>query len=133
MPQYFDNNPDLASKPKYISFTIQERDFSFKSDIGVFSKNQVDEGTKAFLKVLLTRPLSGKILDMGCGYGALGLTLASFFPQSTFVLADVNERALELAQENQKKAPPRKCYLYIEQHLRKHYRFIPFNCDKPAN
>lgn len=103
MPQYFDNNPDLASKPKYISFTIQERNFSFKSDIGVFSKNQVDEGTKAFLKVLLTRPLSGKILDMGCGYGALGLTLASFFPQSTFVLADVNERALELAQENQKR------------------------------
>lgn len=48
MPQYFDNNPDLASKPKYISFTIQERDFSFKSDIGVFSKIKWTREQKLF-------------------------------------------------------------------------------------
>ena len=52
---------------------------------------------------LLSRPLFGKILDLGSGYGALGLTLALFNPNCQFVLADVNERALALAKENQKR------------------------------
>ena len=103
MPQYFDNVPELDSKKKTISFTIKERTIAFVSDIGVFSKDKVDEGTIAFLKVLLSRPLYGKILDLGCGYGALGLTLATFNPNCHFVLADVNERALALAKENQKR------------------------------
>lgn len=103
MPQYFDNVPELASKKKTISFVIKDKEISFVSDIGVFSKDKVDEGTIAFLKVLLSRPLFGKILDLGSGYGALGLTLALFNPNCQFVLADVNERALALAKENQKR------------------------------
>lgn len=103
MPQYFDNVPELASKKKTISFVIKDKEISFVSDIGVFSKDKVDEGTIAFLKMLLSRPLFGKILDLGSGYGALGLTLALFNPNCQFVLADVNERALALAKENQKR------------------------------
>lgn len=103
VPQYFDNVPELSSKKRTISFSIKEKEISFISDIGVFSKDKVDEGTIALLKVLLSRPLFGKILDLGSGYGALGLTLASFNSDCQFVLADINERALALAKENQKR------------------------------
>ncbi len=103
VPQYFDNIPGLSSKPRIIQFDINGVELSFQSDNGVFSKEQVDEGTKALLKVLFSFPLQGKILDLGCGYGALGLTLAYFIPTSTFVLTDINERAIALTQINIKR------------------------------
>lgn len=98
--QYFDNNPDLKSKPNWINFEIAERSFSLKTDYGVFSKKQVDEGSYAFLKVLLKQDIHGRILDLGCGYGTIGIVLASFYPSAKFVMADVNMRACELAHEN---------------------------------
>lgn len=100
MPQYFENDSSLKSSPKLISYDIYERHFTLKTDLGVFSKNSIDEGTYAFLKVLVPLHLQGHILDVGCGYGALGLTLASFIPNARFVLVDVNERALELTKDN---------------------------------
>lgn len=100
MPQYFDDNPLLESKPKTIKYEINGHAFSLKSNLGVFSKDKVDEGTQALLKVLLPRPFQGKILDVGCGYGALGLTLATFFPKAKFVLCDISIRAINLCREN---------------------------------
>lgn len=102
MPQYFDNIPELPSERRKLSLTIFDTTFTFMSDNGVFSKNQVDVGSCALLKVVLSTPLQGKILDLGCGYGVIGLTLAYFHPQATFVLADINDRALALANENKK-------------------------------
>lgn len=102
MPQYFDNIPELPSERRKLSLTIFDTTFTFMSDNGVFSKNQVDVGSRALLKVVLSTPLQGKILDLGCGYGVIGLTLAYFHPQATFVLADINDRALALANENKK-------------------------------
>lgn len=102
MPQYFDNIPELPSEKRRLSLTIFDTTFTFMSDNGVFSKNQVDVGSCALLKVVLSTPLQGKILDLGCGYGVIGLTLAHFHPQATFVLADINDRALALANENKK-------------------------------
>ncbi len=103
MSHYFENDSDLASKPKVIEYDIFSRHFQLKTDLGVFSKNQIDEGTYAFLKVLIPLELTGNILDVGCGYGALGLTLASFSPHAHFTLIDVNARALALTHENIKK------------------------------
>lgn len=102
MPQYFDNIPELPSERRKLSLTIFDTTFTFMSDNGVFSKNQVDVGSCALLKVVLSTPLQGKILDLGCGYGVIGLTLAYFHPQATFMLADINDRALALANENKK-------------------------------
>lgn len=103
MSQYFENDDSIKSSPRSIEYDIFNNHFSLKTDLGVFSKNGIDEGTYAFLKVLITLQLKGRILDVGCGYGALGLTLASFIPSSDFVLVDVNDRALNLASENIKR------------------------------
>lgn len=100
MSQYFENDKSIKSSPRVIDYEIFNRHFSLKTDLGVFSKNNIDEGTYAFLKVLIPLKLQGRILDVGCGYGALGLTLASFIPETTFTLIDVNERALELTKFN---------------------------------
>ena len=103
MSQYFENDDSIKSSPRSIEYDIFNNHFSLKTDLGVFSKNGIDEGTYAFLKVLIPLQLKGRILDVGCGYGALGLTLASFIPSSDFVLVDVNDRALNLASENIKR------------------------------
>lgn len=100
MSHYFVNDASLESKPKMINYVIEGRSFSLKTDAGVFSKDRIDEGTFIFLGTLLKLKLSGRILDVGCGYGALGLTLAQFLPASQFVLIDVNARAVALCNEN---------------------------------
>ena len=100
MPQYFEKNENLIEKPMIVKYEFLGKSFSLHTNTGVFSKDKIDDGTYAFLKVLVPRHLSGKILDVGCGYGALGLTLASFEPEAYFTLIDVNDRALELCKKN---------------------------------
>ena len=100
MSHYFQNDPNLASNLHKISFDINEIHMSLWTDNGVFSKSRVDEGSFAFLKVLLPLGLSGKILDLGCGYGTIGLTIAMASPQASITLADINTRALALCEKN---------------------------------
>ncbi|MCQ3035159.1 MAG: class I SAM-dependent methyltransferase [Bacilli bacterium] len=102
MAHYYDSEPQSASKIRDIKFEINGREITLKSDNGVFSKNRVDEGSLAFLKVLLPLSLTGRILDLGCGYGTIGLTIAIFSPTASLTLADINKRALALCEENAK-------------------------------
>lgn len=74
----------------------------FTSDAGVFSKKEVDFGTNLLLETYRLPQKSGDILDVGCGYGPIGLTLAKENSDRHFFLVDVNERALELADLNAK-------------------------------
>ena len=100
MSHYYQNDPNLASNLHKISFDIGEIHMSLWTDNGVFSKSRVDEGSFAFLKVLLPLGLSGKILDLGCGYGTIGLTIAMASPEASITLADINTRALALCEKN---------------------------------
>ena len=102
MGHYYDSDPQSASKIREIKFEIYGREVTLKSDNGVFSKNRIDEGSLAFLKVLLPLNLTGKILDLGCGYGTIGLTIAMFCKDARVDLADINKRALALCEENAK-------------------------------
>ena len=101
--QYFDNNEDLKSKKREISVVLKDITYSFISDNGVFSKGEVDYGSIALLKVLLNQNMSGDILDIGCGYGTIGLILAKNNLESSFTLIDINVRACALARENAKR------------------------------
>ncbi len=104
MGQYFTNDPTIISRERIISFEINGKQFDFISDNGVFSKGKIDTGSAVFLKTIMKNYLlSGKILDLGSGYGTIGLILASFYHDATFLLADINTRACNLARENAKR------------------------------
>lgn len=100
MPQYFDNNENLSSRKREISVSIYGHDYSFISDNGVFSKSEIDYGSIALLKVLLKEKIKGQILDIGCGYGTIGLILAKEISMCNVTLIDINLRACALAREN---------------------------------
>ena len=100
MAHYFDLDPSVASKERKIEYYIDGRIISLVSDNGVFSKDKIDEGSFAFLKVIVPLRLSGKILDLGCGYGPIGLTVALTSPEARVDLADINTRALALCEKN---------------------------------
>ena len=98
--QYFENNDKLMSKKREISVVLNDVTYSFISDNGVFSKSEGDYGSLALLKVILKQDISGNILDVGCGYGTIGLILAKNYPLSDFTLIDVNARACALTRTN---------------------------------
>lgn len=75
---------------------------SFTSDAGVFSKKEVDFGTQLLLETFRFPESMAAILDVGCGYGPIGLTLAKERADYRFVMVDINERALELTELNAK-------------------------------
>ena len=103
MSHYYINDDKLESKPRLISFTMDGKTISLMSDNGVFSKNELDQGTEILIRSLLPLDLYGDILDLGCGIGTIGLTLAYLLPHVNLICVDVNTRALALAQENAKR------------------------------
>ena len=100
MSHYFQDDPNLASNLKKISFEVNGLTMNLLTDNGVFSKSKVDEGSLAFLKVILPLDLGNNILDLGCGYGTIGLTLAVAKKEARITLADVNTRALALCKRS---------------------------------
>ena len=100
MSHYFKEDPNLASHIKEINFEVNGISMQLLTDNGVFSKNKVDEGSLAFLKVLLPLDLGNNILDLGCGYGTIGLTLAIAKKEARVTLADINPRALNMCRRN---------------------------------
>ena len=99
MSHYFDLDPNLESKERLITFSLYNKEYRFYTDNGVFSKSRIDEGTYIFLKVLLPLQLTGRILDLGCGCGPIGLTIAQNSLDARIVLADINPRAVDLASK----------------------------------
>ena len=102
MGHYFENNTPISDKRYQINYTFNTKAFSLKASAGVFSKKALDEGSALLIKVLLQETLKGSFLDLGCGYGPVGITVASFFPQLTVMLADINQVAVNDAKDNAK-------------------------------
>lgn len=100
MAQYFDN-VELKSEIRKIDVDIFDMVFSFYSDNGVFCKDRLDYGTRLLLENIDWNNVSGKILDVGCGYGPIGI-IASKITGGNVVMCDVNRRALHLALRNVK-------------------------------
>lgn len=100
MEHYYTNNPTSKSEEKEIEYYIADKKIKFIVDNGVFSKNHVDIATNFMLNVLLDEDIKGKVLDVGCGYGTIGITLATFFKDLEITMIDINERALNLSKKN---------------------------------
>ena len=103
MSHYFINDKNLAENRRDISFRFLARSFSFVSDDGVFSKDELDQGTRILLETILQDTLQEKVLDLGCGYGPVGVLLKTFQPHIQVTMLDVNERAVELSKVNVKR------------------------------
>jgi 16S rRNA G1207 methylase RsmC len=87
-------------KPRTIEVRLSDRDFTVTTAGGVFSPDHIDDGTEVLLFEVPKPPLEGHLLDIGCGWGPLALTLALEAPDATVWAVDVNERALELVRRN---------------------------------
>ncbi|WP_440604579.1 class I SAM-dependent methyltransferase [Bacillus sp. GB_SG_008] len=97
---YFSNDPSSKSDRKQWEYTLRGSRFVFLSDRGVFSKNEVDFGSRLLIEAFQMPDAQGDVLDVGCGYGPIGLSLAKEFQERVVHMVDVNERALGLAKEN---------------------------------
>ena len=102
MSHYFENDNNLVSEIKPFNISINGNNFTFNTDNGVFSKGELDFGTNLLIKNVLKLGVSGNILDLGCGYGAIGIILAKL-TNSKLTMSDVNKRALHLTKMNAKK------------------------------
>ena len=101
MDHYYSKQPSSDSKRKKIKIKLGDDNFIFLTDAGVFSKDKVDTGSKLLIHAAqkTTFP-AGNLLDLGCGYGVVGLSLAKKFSKREIEMVDVNERALSLSKDN---------------------------------
>ena len=97
---YFTNDPSTPHNLAEWTFPLKGRTFRFLTDNGVFSKKTVDFGSRVLIDAFSAENLpAGKILDVGCGYGPIGLALAAATEREV-EMVDINQRAVELAQRN---------------------------------
>ena len=76
MNHYFTKNNNIKSNEKTIEFTFNNKQYKFLTDNGVFSKDGLDIGTEVLLKALNFENIKGDVLDLGCGYGPIGIILS---------------------------------------------------------
>lgn len=100
MAHYFTNEENLKSEFRTIKYNYGDFSLSFFSDNGVFSKNHLDYGSKLLVETMVQNcKIKQNILDVGCGYGFIGISLAKIL-NSKVTLIDINKRAIHLTEKN---------------------------------
>lgn len=128
MGQYFSND-ELKSELRIFKTKIFDREYSFYSDNGVFSKDKLDFGTRTLLESIPINELKGNILDVGCGYGVIDVILGKI-TNANYEGIDVNKRALHLAEMNIKLNNVSNVTFYesnVYENVNKKYNFIITN------
>ncbi|MEK4231152.1 class I SAM-dependent methyltransferase [Solibacillus sp. FSL H8-0538] len=97
---YYSNKPQTESKPRQWKFTLLGNTFTFETDAGVFSKSEVDFGSRVLIDAFEMPKVDGVLLDVGCGYGPIGLSIAKANPEREVHMMDINTRAITLSQKN---------------------------------
>ena len=95
---YYTENPNSAHDERRVTLRALGNDLVFTTDAGVFSRDGLDRGTEVLLNALPA--LSGRALDLGCGWGPVGVALAAKYPELEVVMTDINSRAVELTRRN---------------------------------
>ena len=96
---YFTRKPTARRRPLEFTAVLRGRSLSFHTDSAVFSRATVDAGTRLLIEAVEIGPHTS-LLDLGCGYGAIGLAVAAAVDGATIVMTDVNHRAVALARRN---------------------------------
>ena len=136
MNHYFINDPSDKNEYRVISFVFDDIPISLITDRNVFSNRRLDDGTLALLKVLSRANLEGNFLDLGAGYGPIGLTLKIVNPKLDVTLSDINERCIKLININKErlhldvKAVVSDSYLNITENFNTISLNSPISCGK---
>lgn len=96
---YFSRDPAVPSRPAPVELSLRGLNLQLQTDRGVFAYAHLDRGTEILLRTVPDPP-PGDLLDLGCGYGAIAITVALLAPSSHVWAIDVNRRALELTARN---------------------------------
>ena len=113
MSHYFENDMNLKSKIRELSYKYNSSFFMFYSDNGVFSKNSIDFGSRLLLETYFEENLTNKrVLDVGCGYGFLGIMIGNI-TDSYVEMVDINKRAVHITNMNIKRYKDFKGKTYV--------------------
>ncbi|MEC0269896.1 class I SAM-dependent methyltransferase [Paenibacillus anseongense] len=96
---YYTQRPTVKHDVNVAQEELRGRKYTFLTDAGVFSKKGVDYGSKHLIETMQLKE-DAKVLDVGCGYGPIGLSAAVMCPKGHVTMVDINERAIELSTEN---------------------------------
>jgi len=99
---YFTRSPTTSVMAGLIRCRLKGHDFEFLTISGVFSPRGIDNGTRLLIESM-SLPKGGSVLDLGCGYGPVGIVAARLWPMLEVWMTDLNERAIELTKENAKR------------------------------
>jgi 16S rRNA (guanine1207-N2)-methyltransferase len=99
---YFSEHPTSAEERGLIRCTLRGIRFEFETSSGIFSHKHIDNGTNLLIDAMKL-PADGRVLDLGCGYGAIGITAAKLNPALDVWMTDINSRAVALAGGNAKR------------------------------
>lgn len=100
MSQYFTNDKNVKSEDISFNYTYNGKELKFISNAGIFSKSRVDFGTNLLLNTIELK--GNSILDLGCGYGIIGVAVASTNDKYNVLSVDINERAVNITNQNYK-------------------------------
>ncbi|TXT58996.1 MAG: putative S-adenosylmethionine-dependent methyltransferase [Promethearchaeota archaeon] len=104
---YSSRFPDVSFKQYTISESLRRHLYIFKTTTGIFSFRKIDLGTQVFIEHMKIPRKGATLLDLGCGYGPIGIVLAYNSSESKVYMTDVNQRAIWSAKENVKINLPR--------------------------
>jgi len=96
---YFTPRPSASGKRRTFALTLRGHQVRLITEAGVFSRQRVDPGTRLLIEHMEVNS-TDRFLDLGCGYGVVGIVAAILAPQGHITLVDINERAVQLARAN---------------------------------
>ena len=95
---YYTKNPTSEHHERDIAAQVFGMEFVFTTDSGVFSRDGVDPGTRVLIEAL--PEIEGRALDLGCGWGVIGVAIGKHWPDTVITMADINQRACDLSRKN---------------------------------
>ena len=101
MSHYYSEKQDTKFVSKLINIKLKETQFELYSAPGVFSKDKLDNGTKLLIEKCEINE-NDEVLDLGCGYGVVGIAIKKMYPDTNIFMVDVNKRAVKLTKINLK-------------------------------
>ena len=128
---YFSEDPGVERREREVVFEVGGKVISAKSVSGTFSTAGLDKGTKVLLALHEHFPETGEVLDIGCGWGPITLSIASLCPKTKVYGVDVNERAISQTKESASRLGLTNVFAYLPEQLDKNLEFVAIWSNPP--